>query len=97
MLKMSRVLVIPANMNGNETIQALLMRVASSHATLLLTRKEDENEEAVRNIASIFGFEPSQFVEVYVQCRRQYERTEENVSLSSSLAPIVGVGGGGAA
>lgn len=69
MLKMSRVLVIPANMNGNETIQALLMRVASSHATLLLTRKEDENEEAVRNIASIFGFEPSQFVEVYVQCR----------------------------
>lgn len=94
MLKMSRVLVIPANMNGNETIQALLMRVASSHATLLLTRKEDENEEAVRNIASIFGFEPSQFVEVYVQCRRQYERTEENVSLSSSLAPIVGGGWG---
>lgn len=94
MLKMSRILVIPANMNGNETIQALLMRIASFHATLLLARKEDENEAVVRNIASIFGFEPSQFVEAYVQCRRQYERTEETTSLSAAFGPIVGVFGG---
>lgn len=83
-------MVIPANMNGNETIQALLMRVAASQSSLLLARKEDENEMIVRGLAAVFGFEENQLVDVYLQCKKQNERIEESVSFSSSLIPIVG-------